>query len=95
MIGKINCYLIDGLGLTVDNKVKEIARMTPEEYQYVIPTRCYEQNNDDRPIEVFKFPLSIIRNIEKRRYLLQERFRIYYCGFGLSGQITNYINKNF
>ena len=71
VIGKINCYLIDGLGLTCENKIKEIAQMDPEEQKFVIPTRQNEPVVEDLPIQVNKFALNKIRNIEKRRYLLQ------------------------
>ena len=45
--------------------------MDPEEQKFVIPTRQNEPVVEDLPIQVNKFALNKIRNIEKRRYLLQ------------------------
>ena len=69
VIGRVNCYLIDGLGLTGDNKIKPIASMSPEEQVLVIPSNKNESENST--VTVHKFQLSMLRNIEKRRYLLQ------------------------
>ena len=46
--------------------------MELDEQKFVIPTRTNDSSAvDDVPIQVNKFSLSKIRNIEKRRYLLQ------------------------
>ena len=71
VIGRINCYLIDGLGLTQDNKIKPIASMTPDEQVMVIPSNKNDSSYDSSNVQVHKFQLSMLRNIEKRRYLLQ------------------------
>ena len=70
VIGKQKIYLIDGLGITKDNKIKEIARMKNDETQFVIPTRTNEPATENH-VQVNKFSLNQVRNIEKRRYLLQ------------------------
>ena len=71
VIGRINCYLIDGLGLTRDNKIKPIASMGQDEQVMVIPSSHSKNEQESNNVQVHKFQLSMLRNIEKRRYLLQ------------------------
>ena len=60
----------DGLGLTSDNKIKLISEMSSEEQVFVIPP-SRQNENLNCSVSVHKFQISKIRNIEKRRYLLQ------------------------
>lgn len=71
LFGKEHCYVVDGFTLIKNRDIRDIDSMPPGTYEPILPHQPGSQRRPESLRQCSKFSYEEIREIHKRRYLLQ------------------------
>lgn len=71
LFGKEHCYVVDGFTLIKNRDIRDIDSMPPGTYEPILPNPSGSQKRHEMLRQCSKFAYEEIREIHKRRYLLQ------------------------
>lgn len=71
LFGKEHCYVVDGFTLVKNREIRDIDSMLTGTYEPILPNPSGSQRRQEQLRQCSKFAYEDIREVHKRRYLLQ------------------------